>query len=111
MIAVRLGPSEGPEAKQQPCLEVSRADGTRVWRRAWPADYPYKFTPYKPGFAIMSFSVGRFTGNNPLDVVVSFTGEKAGGASMAVSWPRLLGRPALNRAASPEIPPLASLDA
>jgi hypothetical protein len=79
MIAVRMGDSEGPEAKQQPCLEVSRADGTRVWRRAWPADYPYKFTLYKPGFAIMSFSVGRFTGNNPLDVVVSFTGEKAGG--------------------------------
>src|SRR5437588_10051309 len=35
----------------------------------------------------------------------------AGGASMAVTWPRLLGRPALNRAGSPEFPPLASLDA
>src|SRR5438094_3457065 len=35
----------------------------------------------------------------------------SGGASMAVTWPRLLGRPASNRAGSPEIPPLASLDA
>ena len=35
----------------------------------------------------------------------------AGGASMAVTWPRLLGRPASNRAGSPEFPPLASLDA
>jgi outer membrane protein assembly factor BamB len=80
MVAVRMGDSEGPgEVKQQPCLEVSRADVTRLWRRAWPADYPYKFTPYKPGFAIMAFSVGRFTGKNSLDVVVCFTGEKAGG--------------------------------
>jgi len=35
----------------------------------------------------------------------------SGGASMAVTWPRLLGRPASNRVGSPEIPPLASLDA
>ena len=35
----------------------------------------------------------------------------SGGASMAVTWPRLLGRLASNRAGSPEIPPLASLDA
>jgi len=35
----------------------------------------------------------------------------AGGASMAVTWPRLLGRPALNRAGSSEFPPLPSLDA
>jgi len=35
----------------------------------------------------------------------------AGGASMAVSWPRLLAHGASTRAASPEGPPLASLDA
>ena len=35
----------------------------------------------------------------------------AGGASMAVSWPRLLAHGASTRAVSPESPPLASLDA
>ena len=35
----------------------------------------------------------------------------AGGASMAVSWPRLLAHGASTRAVSPETPPLASLDA
>jgi signal transduction histidine kinase len=35
----------------------------------------------------------------------------AGGASMAVIWPRLLTRPSPSRAASPETPPLARLDA
>ncbi len=35
----------------------------------------------------------------------------AGGASMAVTWPRLLARPSLSRSASPEAPPLAPLDA
>ena len=36
----------------------------------------------------------------------------AGGASMAVSWPRLLARPSATRAASSETPPpLARLDA
>ena len=35
----------------------------------------------------------------------------AGGASMAVTWPRLLGRPASTRAVVPEAPPLAPLDA
>src|ERR1700694_4318555 len=36
----------------------------------------------------------------------------AGGASMAVSWPRLLARPSVTRAASSETsPPLARLDA
>ena len=35
----------------------------------------------------------------------------AGGASMAVSWPRLLAHGAPMRAVSPESPPLASLDA
>ena len=35
----------------------------------------------------------------------------AGGASMAVSWPRLLAHGAATRALSPESPPLASLDA
>ena len=34
----------------------------------------------------------------------------AGGASMAVSWPRLLAHGASTRAVSPETPPLASLD-
>lgn len=35
----------------------------------------------------------------------------AGGASMVVIWPRLLGRPTSTRAVSQEAPPLASLDA
>ena len=35
----------------------------------------------------------------------------AGGASMAVTWPRLLARPSLSRSTSPEAPPLAPLDA
>ena len=35
----------------------------------------------------------------------------AGGASMAVSWPRLLAHGASTQAVSPESPPLASLDA
>src|SRR5438445_612190 len=35
----------------------------------------------------------------------------AGGASMAVSWPRLLAHGATTRAVAPESPPLASLDA
>ncbi|MDQ6712206.1 MAG: HAMP domain-containing histidine kinase [Candidatus Dormibacteraeota bacterium] len=36
----------------------------------------------------------------------------AGGASMAVTWPRLLARPTATRAAAPEVPPpLARLDA
>jgi signal transduction histidine kinase len=35
----------------------------------------------------------------------------AGGASMAVTWPRLLARPAATRAASETPPPLARLDA
>ena len=53
------------------------------------------------------------------DAVVSATNGRwevgssaAGGASMAVTWPRLLARPAATRAASPETtPPLARLDA
>jgi len=36
----------------------------------------------------------------------------AGGASMAVAWPRVLARPASRRTAgAPDAPPLASLDA
>jgi len=35
----------------------------------------------------------------------------AGGASMAVTWPRVLARPAATRAAAAETPPLARLDA
>ena len=35
----------------------------------------------------------------------------AGGASMAVTWPRVLARPSMSRAASSEPPPLARLDA
>jgi len=35
----------------------------------------------------------------------------AGGASMAVTWPRLLARPASARTAAPEGPPIVSLDA
>ena len=34
----------------------------------------------------------------------------AGGASMAVVWPRILGRPSTRRSISPDAPPLASLD-
>jgi signal transduction histidine kinase len=52
------------------------------------------------------------------DAVVRATGGRwelgsaaAGGASMAVTWPRLLARPTVSRAASPETPPLARLDA
>jgi outer membrane protein assembly factor BamB len=97
VIAVRLGDSEGPEGregerkgekgkegegrevKQQPCLEVCKTNGELLWRKAWPADFACKYTLHKGGFAIMFVSVGRFTGRNPLDVVVSYTGEKAGG--------------------------------
>jgi two-component system, OmpR family, sensor histidine kinase CiaH len=35
----------------------------------------------------------------------------AGGASMAVTWPRLLARPSPSRSTAPDAPPLASLDA
>src|SRR5947209_3237121 len=52
------------------------------------------------------------------DAVVKATNGKwqvgtspAGGTSMAVTWPRVLARPATRRAASAEAPPLASLDA
>jgi signal transduction histidine kinase len=52
------------------------------------------------------------------DAVVSATNGRwevgtsaAGGASMAVIWPRMLARPAATRAASETTPPLARLDA
>ena len=52
------------------------------------------------------------------DAVVKATNGKwqvgtspAGGTSMAVTWPRVLARPATRRATSAEAPPLASLDA
>jgi len=79
VIAVRLGDSEGPEVKRQPLLEVTRSDGSLVWRRAWPADFVNKYTLDRGGFAITYATVGHFTGKNPLDVAVSFTGEKIKG--------------------------------
>ena len=52
------------------------------------------------------------------DAVVKATNGKwevgtssAGGTSMAVTWPRVLARPAPRRATTPDAPPLASLDA
>jgi two-component system sensor histidine kinase TctE len=52
------------------------------------------------------------------DAVVKATNGKwqvgssaRGGTSMAVTWPRILTRPAQRRAPSPDAPPLASLDA
>jgi two-component system OmpR family sensor kinase len=51
------------------------------------------------------------------DAVVKATNGKwqvgtssAAGASMAVIWPRILGKPASRRASTPDAPPLASLD-
>jgi len=79
IIAVRMGDAEGSEAKKQPCLEVTRADGSLVWRKAWPADHVNQYTLGKGGFGIMWVTVGRFTGRNPLDVAVSFTGENIKG--------------------------------
>jgi len=79
IIAVRMGDAEGSEAKKQPCLEVTRADGSLVWRKAWPADHVNQYTLGKGGFGIMWVTVGRFTGMNPLDVAVSFTGENIKG--------------------------------
>lgn len=78
LIAVRLGEAAGGE-RRQPCLEVTRPDGTLLWRRSWPADHAYRHTLGEGGFAIMFVAVGRFTGKNPLDVAVSYTGEQAGG--------------------------------
>jgi hypothetical protein len=79
ILAVRMADSEGPGIKKQPCLEATRADGRLLWRKAWPADEAYKHTLYLGGFAIPFVAVGRFTGGAGLDVVVSYTGEKAGG--------------------------------
>ena len=59
MIAVRMGDSEGPDIKKQPCLEVTRSDGSLVWRKSWPADYANKYTLHKGGFGIMFVTVGH----------------------------------------------------
>src|SRR4029453_8330931 len=61
------------------CLEVTRSDGSLVWRKSWPADYANKYTLHKGGFGIMYVTVGHFTEKNPLDVAVSIAGEKIGG--------------------------------
>lgn len=87
LLAVRMGEAVGGEARQQPCLEVTRLDGALLWRRSWPADHAYKHTLGEGGFAIMFVTVGRFTGKNRLDVAVSYTGERAGGHTAVLDGP------------------------